>query len=111
MKVRLLRKDTVEDFANAHTNGKIHFEKFLNIFKYAVWLVPLDIVCSYPGNLLGNGSDRVVFDVGGNGRNAFRIICKFAFGRKFVRLYVAWIGTHEEYNRLTLNYKLTVWSF
>jgi len=111
MKVRLLRKDTIEDFANAHANGRNHFENFLFILKYADWVVPADIKRSYPGNLLSNGSDRVVFDVGGNGRNAFRVICKYAFGRKLIRLYVVWIGTHEEYNNLTPNYKLTVWKF
>lgn len=111
MRVRLLRRDTIEDFAKGHANGKIHFKNFLEILDYADWIEPNDIIRSYAGDLLGNGSDRVVFDVGGNGRNAFRVICKYAFGRKLVRLYVAWIGTHEEYNALTPNDKLTVWDY
>ena len=108
MRVRLLRRDTIEDFADDHANGKIFFNGFLYSVKLADWTRAEDICFTMKGNLLGNGSDRVVFDLGGNGRNAFRIICKYAFGRKLVRLYVCWIGTHEEYNALTPNNKLTI---
>lgn len=111
MKVRLLRKDTIKDFAREHANGEIHFNNFLEHLKYADWVRAEDITFTINGNLLGNGSDRVVFDLGGNGKNAFRVICKYAFGRKLVRLYVLWMGTHEEYNALTSNDKLTVWDY
>ncbi len=51
-------------------------------------------------NLLGNGSHRVVFDIGGN---HYRIICKYAFGKKQVHLFVCWIGTHADYDKLYKN--------
>lgn len=48
-------------------------------------------------DLLGNGSDRVVFNIAGNN---YRMICKYHFGVSKVHLYVKWIGTHTEYTEL-----------
>ncbi len=48
-------------------------------------------------DILGNGSNRVVFDVGGN---KYRMICKYFFGEKQVHLFVCWIGTHKDYDEL-----------
>lgn len=109
MRVRLLRKDSVEDFMLNHANGKKHFEKLLSALEFADWETPKDITSTFSGNLLGE--KRVVFDVGGNSKNAFRMICTFEFGIKLVRLYVNWIGTHEEYNSLSNKNKMEVWDF
>ena len=48
-------------------------------------------------DLLGRGSDRVVFNIGGNN---YRIIAKYYFGQEKVHLFIKWIGTHSEYNEL-----------
>lgn len=48
-------------------------------------------------DLLGKGSSRAVFNVGGNN---YRIICKYRFGITMVHLFVTWIGTHAEYTKL-----------
>ena len=115
MKVKLFLQETVEDFADNHSTGKKIFVGWLNVIKNADWNEPLDMTNSVKGNLLGNGSNRVVFDIGGNGSNSFRIICEYLFGQYYkksetykVHLYVNWIGTHEEYNRLTPAEKLTI---
>ena len=47
--------------------------------------------------MLGNGSNRVVFDIAGNNN---RMICKYAFGEKQVHLFVSWIGSHAAYKKL-----------
>jgi mRNA interferase HigB len=111
MRVRLLRRDTIEEFANNHANGKIHFNNWLAALKYADWEEPQDIIYTYRGNLLGNDSNRVVFDIGGNGRNAFRLICEYRFGLRCVHIYVNWIGTHEEYNALSNQQKRTITNY
>ena len=51
-------------------------------------------------DLLGNGSNRVVFDIGGNN---YRMICKYQFLESEVRLYIKWIGTHAQYTKLCNN--------
>ncbi|MEI7896936.1 MAG: type II toxin-antitoxin system HigB family toxin [bacterium] len=48
-------------------------------------------------DLLGQGSSRVVFNIGGNN---YRMICKYHFGSSLVHLFVCWIGTHAEYDEL-----------
>ena len=113
MKVKLYRKETIVEFKDDHSNGKRHFENFLALLEYSDWKTPLDITSTIRSNLLGNGSNRVVFDLGGNGTNAFRIICKYRFRpfKKRVYLYVVWIGTHEKYNALSSSDKLTVWNY
>jgi mRNA-degrading endonuclease HigB of HigAB toxin-antitoxin module len=113
MKLKLFRKETIQEFADKHANARKHFENFLSAMEYADWNEPLDICKAVNGNLLGNGSDRVVFDLGGNGRNAFRVICKYKFRqhKNRVYLYVVWIGSHEEYNALSLKDKLTAWEY
>jgi len=118
MKVKLYREDTIEDYAAAHANAKKHFLGFLTAIRGADWAEPSDIIVTVNGNLLGNGSNRVVFDLGGDGNNSFRVICDYLFncrqnkqGKLRVNLYVAWIGTHEEYNRLTDKVKLTIQNY
>ncbi|HSZ24866.1 MAG TPA: hypothetical protein VK766_04065 [Cytophagaceae bacterium] len=44
MKVRLLRRDTVEEFAENHANGRIHFDNWLSAIKYADWQEPQDML-------------------------------------------------------------------
>ena len=48
-------------------------------------------------DILGRGSDRIVFNIAGNN---FRLICKYHFGKEKVHLFVKWIGTHAEYTKL-----------
>ena len=55
----------------------------------------LDTFCSV--DLLGKGYNRVVFDIGGNN---YRMIGQYAFGETEVHLFVCWIGTHAEYDKL-----------
>lgn len=111
MRIRLLRPDTIEAYARKHANGRVHFDNWLAVLKYANWNEPADITKTYKGNLIGNSSDRVVFDIGGNGSNAFRMICEYKFGRKYVHVYVNWIGTHEQYNALSQKEKCTISKF
>lgn len=70
----------------------------LALLKRAVWNEPGDIAETFgSADLLGNGSDRVVFDISGNN---YRMICKYHFGETRVHLYIKWIGTHAEYTKL-----------
>lgn len=60
--------------------------------------MPKEIVSTFNGaDILGKGSGRVVFNIGGNN---FRLICKYHFGNTRVHLFIKWIGTHAEYTKL-----------
>ena len=98
MKVHLIKKETIEDFVNANSQGRLPFEFWNEVLKNAEWNTPNDIKSSFrSADLLGKRSNRVVFDIGGNN---YRMICKYAFGTKQAHLFICWIGTHAEYDKI-----------
>jgi mRNA interferase HigB len=101
MKIRLIKRKSIEDFAVQHPRSRTSFRLWLTFIKMADWSVPGDITNTFgSADLLGNGSDRVVFDIAGN---SFRMICKYHFGVTRVHVYIKWIGTHAEYTKLCLD--------
>jgi len=71
---------------------------WLDIISFADWETPSDILATFGfADLIGNGTERVVFNIGGN---KFRMICSYYFGKTKVHLYIHWIGTHTEYDKI-----------
>ena len=98
MKVHLIKKQTIEDYTTHNAASRASFIIWLQLLKYADWATPSDIQATFStADLLGAGSNRVVFDIGGNN---YRLIAKYAFGEKHVHLFVCWIGTHSQYSKL-----------
>lgn len=98
MKVRLVKKKSIENFVLQHADSRSPFSRWLALLKWADWKTPADIAATYgSADLLGNNSNRVVFNIGGNN---YRMICKYHLGIKNVHLYVKWIGTHAAYTQL-----------
>lgn len=101
MKVHLIKKQTIEDYILKYAGSSVSFEKWLSIIRYADWNKPSDILNTYrSADVLGKGSNRVVFNIGGNN---YRMICTYHFGMTKVHLFVKWIGTHAEYTQLCNN--------
>lgn len=98
MKVHLIKRTTVEEYMHWNARSRVSLEDWMQKLKYADWEKPTDIKATFrSADLLGKNSNRVVFDIGGN---AYRVICKYAFGDKAVHLFICWIGTHSEYDHL-----------
>ena len=98
MKVHLIRKETIEEFARVNAQSRISFTEWLTKIKFADWETLDDMQPTFPSaDLLGKSSNRAVFDIGGN---KYRMICKYAFGDKQIHLFVCWIGTHAAYDKL-----------
>ena len=98
MKIRLIKRKSIEDFALQHARSRSSFQIWLTLLQHANWNEPADIAATFgSANLLGNGSNRVVFDIAGNN---YRMICKYHFGIKMLHLYIKWIGTHATYTAL-----------
>jgi mRNA interferase HigB len=98
MKVHLIKKRTIEQFILVNAQSRASFRDWLNKIKGADWSGPADIQKMFgTADLLSKSSNRVVFDIAGN---AYRMICKYAFGERFARLYICWIGTHAQYDQL-----------
>lgn len=98
MKIHLIKETTIIDFTELYANSFVPFNEWLNKLKIADWNTTIDIKETFgSADLLGNGTSRVVFDIGGNN---FRMICKYHFSKNNVHLYICWIGTHTEYDKI-----------
>jgi mRNA interferase HigB len=98
MKVHLIKKQSIEGYVLKNARSKASFEVWLSILKRVDWNEPNDIISTFnKADILGKGSDRVVFNIGGNN---YRLICKYHFGDTRVHLFIKWIGTHAEYTKL-----------
>jgi mRNA interferase HigB len=98
MKVHLIKKQTIEDYVLKNSRSRTSFKIWLSIVKRADWNGPNEIISTFSSaDVLGKGSERVVFNIGGND---YRLICKYHFGITRVHLFVKWIGTHAEYTKL-----------
>ena len=98
MKVHLVRKETITDYVKTNARSKSSLDDWQAVVKAADWEKPDDIKATFnSADLLGNGTNRVVFDIAGNN---YRMICAYAFGERMVHLFIKWIGTHAEYDKL-----------
>jgi mRNA interferase HigB len=98
MKVHLIKKQSIEDYVLANARSRASFEIWLSLIRLADWNEPNDILSTFnSADILGKGSNRVVFNIGGNN---YRLICKYHFGKMKLHLFIKWIGTHAEYTKL-----------
>ena len=98
MKIHLIKRQSIENYARKNASSRASFGTWLSIIKRVDWFEPNEIISTFNSvDILGKGSDRVVFNIGGNN---YRLICKYHFGKTRVHLFVKWIGTHAEYENL-----------
>jgi mRNA interferase HigB len=98
MKVHLIAVKTIRNYSRFNPQSFQSINNWIENLKKADWSNPEEIQDLFPSaDLLGRGSSRVVFDLGGN---KYRMICSYAFGEREVKLYICWIGTHKEYDIL-----------
>ncbi|MGC9341999.1 MAG: type II toxin-antitoxin system HigB family toxin [Bacteroidales bacterium] len=98
MRVHLIKKQSIEDYALKNARSRVPFGIWLSTIKRVDWKEPNEIISTFnSADIIGKGSDRVVFNIGGNN---YRMICKYYFGDAKVHLSVKWIGTHAEYTKL-----------
>jgi mRNA interferase HigB len=103
MRIHLIKEKTVRNYVLKNASSHTSFEEWLSRLKRADWNKPSDILDTYnSADLLGKGCLRVVFNIGGNN---YRMICKYAFGDTEVHLFVCWIGTHAEYDKICADKK------
>jgi mRNA interferase HigB len=86
MKVHLVKKQTIEEYAQDNARSRVSFRLWLLTLTGADWNNPEDILKTFGAtDILGNGCDRAVFDIGGNN---YRMICHYAFGEKQAHLFI-----------------------
>ena len=98
MKVRLVKKNTITKYVSINRNSKPSFDLWLNKLKRANWRNTNEIKDTFrTADIIGKSSNRIVFNIGGNN---YRMICTYHFGSKNVHLFINWIGTHAQYDKL-----------
>lgn len=100
MQVNLIKAKNVREFARKHASSVSSFEAWIAKVINANWDHPGEMRQTFASvDLLGKRSERAIFDVGGND---FRIICSYYFNEEIdtATLFVKWIGTHAEYDKL-----------
>jgi mRNA interferase HigB len=67
MKVHLIKRETIEDYILKNARSRASFEVWFSIIKRADWNAPNEMISTFnSADILGNGSERVVFNIGGN---------------------------------------------
>ncbi len=98
--IHIITEKPIFDYATEHPVHKTSLESWISLVVGSTWNKPQDIVETFgakPTDLIGN--NRVIIDVKGN---HIRIIAKYQihFKLKKSRLYIKWIGSHSEYDKL-----------
>lgn len=89
MKVNLIKAKTALAYAEKHAASLSSFEEWIYKVEHADWGKPTDIKATFASaSLLGGGSNRV--------------LCEYYFSARIdtVTLFIKWIGTHAEYDKL-----------
>lgn len=92
--MRLIAKKTIVNFYGVYATAKGSLEAFIEEVKTADWEKPSDVIATYPTADVITGK-RFVFNIKGN---SYRLVADIEFQIK--QVYIVWIGTHAEYNKL-----------
>lgn len=91
--MRLVGRDTLDEFTNAHADARAWIESWIADVEAARWRTPQDIRDSYASaSFLANRI--VIFNVKGN---RYRLEVQVAYNTGVV--VVKWAGTHAEYTK------------
>jgi mRNA interferase HigB len=92
--VRVFNRSTILSFANEHADARQPLLAWFAEVSRASWKGPADLRAAYPSASFV-GSDRVVFNIKGN---RYRVIVAVKYA--FFALYIRFIGTHAEYDKI-----------
>ena len=92
--MRLIARKTIVNFYNIHSTAQTRLEAFAKEVQAADWEKPSDVMEDYPSADVITGK-RFVFNIKGN---SFRLVADIEF--KLKQVYIVWIGTHAEYDKI-----------
>lgn len=92
--MRIIAKKTLVNFYTKHSSAKTSLEAWYNEVVEQVWDMPSDVVKLYAAADVITGK-RFVFNIKGN---TYRLIADIEFKLKIV--FIVWIGTHAEYDKI-----------
>lgn len=94
---RIFAKSTLREFWLKHPDAEQYLKTWYDTAMNSVWKSPGEIKKTYANASILKDS-RIVFNIKGN---SFRLVAKFNFEKQWI--FIRFIGTHEEYNRIDAN--------
>lgn len=95
--MRIISRKTLKDFWLKHEDAENPLKAWFADAKSAKWNTPMDIKSKYR-NASFLSENRVVFNIKGN---QYRLIVAIHY--HFGLLYIRFIGTHQEYEKINAN--------
>jgi mRNA interferase HigB len=95
--MRIISRKTLKDFWLKHEDAENPLKAWFADAKGAKWNTPMDIKKNYR-NASFLSENRVVFNIKGN---QYRLIVAVHYN--FGLLYIRFIGTHQEYDKINAN--------
>lgn len=92
--MRLIAKKTVVNFYEQRANSKASLAAFMNEVRRADWKKAGDVIENFPTVDVIAGK-RFVFNIKGN---HYRLVADIEFIKGIV--FVVWLGTHAEYDKI-----------
>ncbi|UOV01494.1 type II toxin-antitoxin system HigB family toxin [Pseudoxanthomonas mexicana] len=92
--MKVIAVGTLRDFWSRHPDAEQPLKAWYDEAKHAVWRTPQDVRQRYASASFV-GHNRVVFNIKGND---YRLIVAVAY--RFQAIYIKFIGTHTEYDRV-----------
>ncbi len=92
--MRIFTEQTIKQFAMEHPDSLIALQVWTNVVKNSRWTCYADIKNDF-NSVDAVGNQHYVFDIMGN---RYRIVAVIKFTIGF--LYVRFIGTHKEYDKI-----------
>lgn len=99
MRVNLIKWVNVLDIVKNDKEMLNAFIKFYEKLKDVTWNKPNDVTSTFntADIVKCKTSNRIVFNLGGN---KYRMITGYYFGKNLINLYVKFVGTHKEYDKI-----------
>lgn len=94
--MRIITKKRLEDFSTDHPDASVSLKFWYDVIKSNNFYSPKDVIEVFnTADYVGN--DRIVFNIA---RNKYRLIAKFKFHPRAQRVYIRFVGTHTEYDKI-----------
>ena len=94
---RIYAKSTLKEYWENHPDSEQYLKTWYDTAMNTEWKSPNEVKQTY-GNASILKDSRIVFNIKGN---SYRLVAKFNFEKQWI--FIRFIETHEEYNRVDVN--------
>ncbi len=96
--MNVYNKSSIIEFYKKHSDAKIPLQVWYEEIEFGTWKTPNELKQYYGGSLSVLKNSRVVFDIKGND---YRLVAAVNYENGW--LFIKFIGTHKDYDRIDAN--------